>query len=98
MKLRNAKVLTALVAAGALALSGVGTATASNGADDPAGHVSGGHGADDASPAPGTATTPTVDDNGGQRKNGKKHRGRNHREDGPRHHGGHGADDGPNHT
>ena len=39
--------LTALAGVAVIALGGAGMAQAKNGADDPPGHVSGGHGADD---------------------------------------------------
>ena len=83
MKKRSSRLLIALMASAALAFSGVGVASAKNGADDPAGHVSGGHGVDD------TAT--------GQSSAGAgHHHGKHHRHG--RGHGRHGANDGPNHT
>jgi hypothetical protein len=93
MKKRSSRVLVALMATAALAFSGAAIAGASNGADDPAGHISGGHGADDAVPHQSG-----VDDHGGLRHRGK-HGRRHHRhdDDGPGHHR-HDGDDGPNHT
>ena len=86
MKQRSSRVLVALMATAALAFGGIGTASAQNGADDPPGHIVGGHGADDGTPASG------ADDNGRHHKGGKKGHKHGHG------HGRHGADDGPNHT
>lgn len=104
MKQRTGRVLIALMATAALVFGTIGIADAKNGADDPAGHIVGGHGADDTAAgqaAPGTDDNPGAHDRGGHHKRGKH--GRNHRHHGPNHghHGpnhGHGADDGPNHT
>lgn len=87
MKKRTSRVLIALMATAALALGGVTTASAKNGADDPPGHISGGHGVDDTAQGQTTAG-----DHGGQRHHGKK--GHKHH----RGHGRHGAHHGPNHT
>jgi hypothetical protein len=46
----NAKKITAFAATAAIALGSAGVAQASHGADDPAGHVRHGNGADDAQP------------------------------------------------
>jgi hypothetical protein len=92
MKKRSSKVLIALMATAALAFSGVSVAGASHGADDPAGHISGGHGVDDVAPGQSRA-----DDHGGLRprsNNGRRHH--RHHDDGPGHH--RHTPDGPNHT
>ena len=68
--------LTAVAAAGVLALGTAATAQAKHGADDPAGHVRHGHGADDAKPhAKGHKH---------HRHNGHARHGRGH-DDGPNH-------------
>jgi hypothetical protein len=46
----NAKKITAFAATAAIALGSAGAAQARHGADDPAGHVRHGNGADDAQP------------------------------------------------
>jgi hypothetical protein len=84
MRMRNMSLLLVLALVTAAAL-GTAVAYAQNGADDPAGHVSGGHGADDMTP---TVSTPPPAAPAGQINGG-------HGADDPIPHvsGGHGADD-----
>jgi hypothetical protein len=101
MKQRTSRVLIALVATAALAFGSIGIANASNGADDPPGHISGGHGADDTAQGPAAPGSGSATDTTGKKREKhhrhRRHHGRHGADDGP-HHGGHGADDGPNHT
>jgi hypothetical protein len=79
--MRTTSKFAALAAVAAMAI-GAGSAQARHGADDPAGHIRHGRGADDVQP---------------HKKQGADDR-RGHRHHHGRHHGRHGADDGPNHT
>jgi hypothetical protein len=72
----------ALAAVAAMAI-GAGSAQARHGADDPAGHIRHGRGADDVQP------------HKRQRADDSRRHHRHHHH--ARHHGRHGADDGPNH-